>query len=160
MRKQLREIPRRGISRGKRDDGQAIVEFVLILPIFVGLIFVAIGYGITLNNFIRAGDVAQAGARAASVARLTPGNAAPCVGGNLAGTALAAANSQAGGMAFAQTPSCECRTPSGTIDASCSPGDQIKVTTIIQSQNAIRDIPFMNTVLPDTLTGNATVMLQ
>ena len=57
------------MTRAKDERGQAMVEFVLVLPLFLGLVFLAIGFGITLNNYLRVTDVARVAARAASIAR-------------------------------------------------------------------------------------------
>ena len=134
------------MSRLKNEGGQAIVEFTLILPIFVGLIFVAIGYGITLNNYLRVTDVARVSARAASVARFD-GEPDPCA------AAIAAAKDAAGGLTLTQDPTC-------TYPKGNSPGEPITVTVTVQSQNVINNIPFLSATLPDTLTSNATVLLQ
>jgi Flp pilus assembly protein TadG len=148
MRQHLREIPLRGISRGRCEDGQAIVEFTLILPVFLGLIFIAIGYGITLNNYLRVTDVAREAARAGAVARFN-GDPDPCA------AALAAADNAAGGLTVVSADS-SCTYPNGSQNA----GDPIKVTITVQSQNAMTTIPFMSLALPDKLTSDATVLLQ
>jgi Flp pilus assembly protein TadG len=133
-------------ARVNEEGGQAIVEFTLILPIFVGLIFIAIGFGITLNNYLRVADVARVAARDAAIARFS-GQPNPCT------AAIAAANEAAGGLTFSETPTCT--TPGGN-----TPGQPISVTVKINSQNAIRNIPFMSYALPDILTSTATVLLQ
>ena len=137
---------RAALSCARDEGGQAIVEFTLILPIFVGLIFVAIGFGITLNNYLRVTDIARVAARDAAIARFS-GQADPCA------AAVTAANDAAGGLTLTQDPTC-------TFPGGNTPGQPITVTVEVNSQNAIRNIPFMNYALPATLTSKATVLLQ
>lgn len=134
------------MTRVKDEGGQAVVEFALILPIFLGLIFVAIGYGITLNNYLRVTDIARVAARAASVARFS-GQTDPCA------AAIAAADAAAGGLTLTQPAACTY--PNGN-----QPGDPITVSVTVQSQNALTSIPFLSLTLPDTLTSDSTVLLQ
>lgn len=49
-----------------------MVEFAVILPIFVVLIFGIIQFGIVFNNYVTLTDATRAGARAGAVARLDP----------------------------------------------------------------------------------------
>ena len=53
-----------------------MVEFVLVLPLFVTLIFVLIQFGIIFNNYLRVTDTARVAARAAAVARFN--GESPC----------------------------------------------------------------------------------
>ena len=71
--------PRRLIRELKRTEGQAILEFVLVLPLVITLVFVIVQLGITFNNYLQVTDAARVAARAAAVARFngdTPCNAA------------------------------------------------------------------------------------
>jgi Flp pilus assembly protein TadG len=51
--------------RGER--GQALVEFVLVLPILLMLVFAVVQFGITYHHYITVTDATRAGARAAVV---------------------------------------------------------------------------------------------
>src|SRR4029077_11606290 len=115
-------------------------------PLFLGIVFLAIGFGITLNNYIRVTDVARVAARAAAGARFG-GQANPCT------AAVTAANQAASGLTFTQPVSCTY--PNGN-----QPGQPVTVSVTIQSQNALTTIPFLSVALPATLTSNATVLLQ
>jgi Flp pilus assembly protein TadG len=53
----------------KREQGQTMTEFALILPIFVVLLFGIIQFGIAFNNYETITDAARAGARKAAVSR-------------------------------------------------------------------------------------------
>lgn len=53
----------------RRDEGQAITEFALILPILVALLLGIIQFGIVFNNYVTITDAARAGARKAAVSR-------------------------------------------------------------------------------------------
>jgi Flp pilus assembly protein TadG len=56
--------------RQLRDErGQAMVEFAVVLPIFVVLVFGIIQFGIVFNNYVTLTDATRAGARAGAVAR-------------------------------------------------------------------------------------------
>jgi Flp pilus assembly protein TadG len=56
--------------RHLRDErGQAMVEFAVILPIFLVLVFGIIQFGIVFNNYVTLTDATRAGARAGAVAR-------------------------------------------------------------------------------------------
>ena len=59
-----------------REDGQAMVEMALILPILLMLILAIVQFGIAFNNYITLTDATRAGARKASVARFTGDNGA------------------------------------------------------------------------------------
>jgi Flp pilus assembly protein TadG len=57
------------ISRCRNEDGQAITEFALILPILMALLLGIIQFGIIFNNYITLTDATRAGARKAAVSR-------------------------------------------------------------------------------------------
>jgi Flp pilus assembly protein TadG len=57
-----------GRSRRRRDDGAAAVEFALVLPIFVALLFGVISYGWMLSYRQGISQAAAEGARAMAVA--------------------------------------------------------------------------------------------
>jgi len=159
MRKHLREIPLRGISRGRREDGQAIVEFVLILPFVVLILIGALAYGAWTDHMTRLSDIAQVGARAASVARFN--GEMPCsAAGRLTGSALAAANDEATQFALTETPSCACHAPGDSTPTACDPGDEITVTARAENPLATIPIPFIPLAGDSTVSNDATVMLQ
>jgi Flp pilus assembly protein TadG len=56
----------------RKTRGQAMVEFVLVLPILVLILFGIIQFGITFNNYVALTDAVRAGARSAAVSRLSP----------------------------------------------------------------------------------------
>jgi Flp pilus assembly protein TadG len=53
----------------RSEQGQAITEFALALPILALLLFAVIQFGIAFNNYITLTDATRAGARKAAVAR-------------------------------------------------------------------------------------------
>jgi Flp pilus assembly protein TadG len=55
-----------------REQGQALVEFTLVLPLFVVLVLAIVQFGIALNHYLVLTDAVRAGGRVASVSRLTP----------------------------------------------------------------------------------------
>lgn len=70
---------RRRIAQLGRQDGQAIVEMALILPILAALILGIAQFGIAYNNYITLTDATRAGARKAAVSRFTGDNGAAAV---------------------------------------------------------------------------------
>jgi len=57
---------------GRSQDGQAMVEFALVLPVLLLLIFGIIQFGILFNNYVTLTDAVRAGARQAAVSRTVP----------------------------------------------------------------------------------------
>ena len=57
------------LARIRRDDGQAIVEMALILPILISIVLGIAQFGIAYNNYITLTDATRAGARKAAVSR-------------------------------------------------------------------------------------------
>jgi Flp pilus assembly protein TadG len=64
------------LHRLRRDDGQAFVEFALVLPIVVALLLGIVQFGIVFNNYETMTDAARVGARKAAVARFVGDNGA------------------------------------------------------------------------------------
>lgn len=56
----------------KAQEGQAMVEFALVIPLLLLLIFGIIQFGILFNNYLTLTDAVRAGARQASVSRTLP----------------------------------------------------------------------------------------
>jgi Flp pilus assembly protein TadG len=55
----------------KNERGQTMVEFVLVLPVLLVILFGIIQFGLTFNNYVALTDAVRAGARTASVSRLS-----------------------------------------------------------------------------------------
>jgi len=53
----------------RRDDGQAMAELALVLPIMVAVMLGIVQFGIIFNNYVTMTDAARAGARKAAVSR-------------------------------------------------------------------------------------------
>ena len=68
----------RRLSRvqGRSQNGQAIVEFALVLPILMASLLGIIQFGIVFNNYITLTDATRAGARKAAVSRFLNDNGA------------------------------------------------------------------------------------
>jgi Flp pilus assembly protein TadG len=56
----------------KREQGQTMAEFTLVLPVLAILLFGVIQFGIAFNNYLAVTDAVRAGARQAAVARYLP----------------------------------------------------------------------------------------
>jgi Flp pilus assembly protein TadG len=63
-------------SRCRNEDGQAITEFALVLPILMAILLGIIQFGIIFNNYITLTDATRAGARKAAVSRFLNDNGA------------------------------------------------------------------------------------
>ena len=99
-------------SRIRRDDGQAFVEFAIVLPMLVLLVFGITQFGMAFRNYLAITDAARVGARAAAVKRTS----SPCTA---ARTAIQ--NTVSAGQ-WAQI------TSRITCSAGPNVGDQIKIT--------------------------------
>jgi Flp pilus assembly protein TadG len=90
-----------------REDGQAIVEFVLVLPILLGFIFLIIQGGVAYHDKITMTDAVRVGARAAAVNRTSADG--PCT------AARNAIEATLSGSQWSTASSLiECNTPLGT----------------------------------------------
>jgi Flp pilus assembly protein TadG len=61
--------------RKRREEGQALVEFALVMPVVLLILFAIIQFGIMLNTYITVTDSARSGARQLA---LEQGNNDPC----------------------------------------------------------------------------------
>jgi Flp pilus assembly protein TadG len=58
--------------RKRREQGQTMAEFTLVLPVLAILLFGVIQFGIVFNHYLAVTDAVRAGARQAAVARFLP----------------------------------------------------------------------------------------
>jgi Flp pilus assembly protein TadG len=56
----------------KKEQGQSMAEFTLVLPVLAILLFGIIQFGIAFNNYLAVTDAVRAGARQAAVSRSLP----------------------------------------------------------------------------------------
>ena len=56
----------------KRQEGQTLVEFALVLPLLALILISILQFGILFNNYLTLTDAVRAGARRAAVSRLDP----------------------------------------------------------------------------------------
>ena len=63
-------------AQARSENGQAIVEFALVLPILMAILLGIIQFGIVFNNYITLTDATRAGARKAAVSRFLNDNGA------------------------------------------------------------------------------------
>lgn len=52
----------------RKEDGQALVEFALVIPLLIFVVFAIIDFGLAINQYNDATNLANLGARAAAVA--------------------------------------------------------------------------------------------
>jgi Flp pilus assembly protein TadG len=65
----MRTLTHRLWSRLPRTDGQAFVEFALVLPLLALLLMAILQFGLAFHNYLAITDAARVGARAAAVKR-------------------------------------------------------------------------------------------
>jgi len=53
----------------RNERGQTMVEFAIVLPVLMLIVFAIIQFGILFNNFVALTDAVRAGARTAAVSR-------------------------------------------------------------------------------------------
>jgi Flp pilus assembly protein TadG len=97
----------------KRSDGQAMVEFALVLPLLAMLLFGVIQFGILFNNYLDLTDATRAGARKAAVSRQTTDPSGP------AGVATQAVINSAGDITLTSA--------NVTVTSTWQPGDDVTV---------------------------------
>lgn len=95
----------------KDERGQALVEFALVIPIFMMLLLGILQFGIIFNNYITLTDAARAGSRVAAVSRLDASRESK---------AKAAVEDAAGGLDLDELEV--------EVDSSWAPGEQVTVT--------------------------------
>jgi Flp pilus assembly protein TadG len=99
-------------SRLQRQDGQAFVEFAIVLPLLVLLVFGITQFGLAFRNHLAITDAARVAARAAAVKRTSN----PC------GAATTAIQNTVSAGQWAQVSS------RITCTAGPNVGDQVKIT--------------------------------
>jgi Flp pilus assembly protein TadG len=57
--------------RTRDDKGQTMVEFILVLPVLLVVLFGIVQFGITFKDYVTLTDAVRAGARTAAVSRNT-----------------------------------------------------------------------------------------
>jgi Flp pilus assembly protein TadG len=153
----------------RRGRGQALVEFALVVPIFLLLLFglIEVGRFIYLNNAFN--EAAREGARYGSVDQwqysCPAGVASP---DRFSCTAQVARQRIAGAPAFFQvTVSCEAMETGGTTSVSaqaCGPDDLliVRVTTPLSGANAFHFLtPIIGQIIrAPVVSGQAQVVVQ
>jgi Flp pilus assembly protein TadG len=111
-------------TRLRNEDGQAIVEFALVLPLLMGLLLGIVQFGIIFNNYETITDAARVGARQAIVARFAGDNGASAI----AAAKSAASNLDLSAPGAVAAHSCPPATPNCTTDDWASTGNVVSVT--------------------------------
>jgi Flp pilus assembly protein TadG len=100
-------------SRLERQDGQAFVEFAIVLPLLVMLVMGIVQFGLAFHNYLSITDATRVGARAAAVKRTS---------GACAAATTAIQNTVSAEQWSTISSRITCTTPDGT-----DTGDQVKV---------------------------------
>ena len=59
-------------NKSRSESGQAMVEFAIVAPLLLVLVFGIIQFGIVFNHYMTLTDAVRAGARQAAVSRVLP----------------------------------------------------------------------------------------
>jgi Flp pilus assembly protein TadG len=119
----------------RRDDGQAIVEFALVLPLLMGLLLGIVQFGIIFNNYETLTDASRVGARKAAVSRFVGDNGASAI----AAVKAAASNLDLSAPSAVTVTSCPPATPNCTANDWSTPGNIVTVTVTYPYQLKILD---------------------
>src|SRR6476646_6114762 len=123
------------------DRGQAMVEFIIVLPVMLFLIFMIAYAGIGFERYARVTNAARVAARAAAVARFQ--GIDPC------DAAQTAADNALNGLTLDGPPTC--------VPSSSQPGEMITVTL----HYTLPDIPIVSGIFgTTTVTGEATERME
>lgn len=135
--------------RFRNESGQAAVEFALVLPLLIALLFLIIGFARVFNAYNDLNQMAADGARFAAVGNF-PGATALLAN---ADTPLSQ-NATIGGPTYAPVGS-------STFGATCTVGGTVKVTATA-SVSLIPILPWVNSVIPglSSLTGTAEMRVE
>jgi Flp pilus assembly protein TadG len=136
-------------SRFRNEAGQAAVEYALVLPLVIALLFLIVGFARVFNAYNDLNQMAADGARFAAVGNY-PGNSALM---DNADTPLSKAATIVG-------PTYEAP-GSSTWGSSCTVGGTVKITATANVQ-LIPFLPYVNSALPGvpTLTGSAEMRVE
>jgi Flp pilus assembly protein TadG len=108
----MKTLTHRIRSTLKREDGQAFVEFAIVLPLLVMLVLGICQFGLAFHNYLSITDATRVGARAAAVKRT-------------AGACAAATTAIRNTVSARQWSTISSRI---TCTAGVNTGDQVKVT--------------------------------
>jgi Flp pilus assembly protein TadG len=135
--------------RLRNQSGQAAVEFALVLPLLIAVLFLIVGFARVFNAYNDLNQMAADGARFAAVGNF-PGATAVL---DTADTPLSKA-AIIGGPTY-QAPG------SSTWGSACAVGGTVKVTATANVQ-LIPFLPYLNSALPGkpTLTGSAEMRVE
>jgi len=109
--------------RWRREDGQSLVEFALMLPVLLLILTGILKFGLMFNHYITLTDAVRSGARTLALGRGLPGN--PCAPAVLQAEGSATGlNLQDGDLATTFSGAETCMTGQGWFQ-----GDQATMTT-------------------------------
>jgi Flp pilus assembly protein TadG len=166
----MRRIKLRGRNRSR---GQALLEFALVLPIFLLIVFgiIDIGRYVYLTNAFNEG--AREGARYGSVEQWQydcPASVPVASQTRFACTAAVALGRVAGAPAYVSTPTVTCYSKgddatSAVSSAACRAGYMLQVTVSTPTSPANQQFHFLTPVIGQllgspTISGQASVVVQ
>jgi Flp pilus assembly protein TadG len=91
-------------KRPTNDEGQAVVEFAVILPVLLLVLFGILQFGIVFNNYIQVTSAAREGARKAATSRALGVTAAESAATTSARNAAASLNQSNLTVTFPNSP--------------------------------------------------------
>ena len=93
------------MSKRKTENGQAVVEFAMILPVLLLILFAILQFGLIFNNYIQVTAAAREGARKAAVSRSLGTSAAETAATTSAKAAAPGLKQASIGVTFPNSPS-------------------------------------------------------
>jgi Flp pilus assembly protein TadG len=136
-------------SRLRTENGQAAVEFALVVPLLITFLFILVGFGRAFNAYNDLNQMAADGARFAAV-------------GNFPGTTALLDNADTPLSKSAVIAGPTYQAPgSSTWGSTCVVGGTVKVTATA-NLHLIPFLPYINSSLPGvpTLTGSAEMRVE
>jgi hypothetical protein len=136
-------------SRLRNESGQAAVEFALVLPLLIALLFLIVGFARVFNASNDLNQMAADGARFAAV-------------GSFPGTPALLENADTPLSKVAQIPLPQYQAPgSSTWSGACVVGGTVRVTATANLR-LIPFLPYVNSVIPakPTLQGTAEMRVE
>jgi Flp pilus assembly protein TadG len=145
----------------KSEEGAAMVEFALVIGLFVVVLYGLIAYGLALDLKQNMSHAANEGARAAIGAvptgAETPEQAAERVAKDTVVRAMKSFGQFDSSMVDAKADAAQCQPNPPTASAECI---TVTLTYPYGSKPIVPNAPGLGVVIPDTMTAKAVVVLH
>jgi Flp pilus assembly protein TadG len=138
------------IRKRRREEGQAMVEFALMLPVLLVILLAIMQFGLMFNNYLTLTDAVRTGARQLALSRGLPATPSdPCV------LAQARASAAAGSLDTSKivyTPSFSGTDACSNSSTTWNEGDSATLAATYPYKISIMGVTFLNGTLSATAT--------